>query len=131
MYHTTEELLEFINGYYECAIRSSKVPLPDSGKIIELDLDNRRIDASLNLKMIQDCSLFFTENYDDLNTCAFDLKRDFHTLGHDFWLTRNRPSTYSWEHNNGLVWERLFEASKKFGTAELYIGSDNEIYHKQ
>jgi hypothetical protein len=50
-------------------------------------------------------------------------------LGHDFFLTRNGHGTGFWDGGHGMLGDRLTQAAKTFGSADLYLGDDNLIHH--
>lgn len=53
-------------------------------------------------------------------------------VGHDFWLTRNGHGAGFWDrfsNGQGATYGRLLtNASKPYGTSDLYIGDDGLIY---
>jgi hypothetical protein len=54
-------------------------------------------------------------------------------VGHDFWLTRNGHGAGFWDRwSGGTEGERHgdvpTEASKPYGTSDLYIGDDDRLY---
>jgi len=49
-------------------------------------------------------------------------------VGHDFWLTRNGHGAGFWDRGLGQVGQDLTEACKPFGTSELYVGDDGQLY---
>ncbi|EKU98014.1 hypothetical protein Lepto7375DRAFT_7273 [Leptolyngbya sp. PCC 7375] len=49
-------------------------------------------------------------------------------LGHDFWLTRNGHGSGFWDRGLGQLGNDLTDATKTFGTMDLYVGDDNKIY---
>lgn len=109
----------FTTAYIECALWSSTDDNDDP-----MD-DNFTIDdiapASLE-KMIADCQAFQKENKDRI---VHDLVR----AGHDFWLTRNGHGAGFWDGD----WDKrdgeiLTYESKRFGTCDLMVGDDGEIY---
>lgn len=81
-------------------------------------------------KMIADCEAFQNDNRADLDACDLSLERQ----GHDFWLTRNGHGSGFWaegyrksdEANRAL--NRLTDASKAYGSFDLYVG-DNGMIH--
>ena len=49
--------------------------------------------------------------------------------GHDFWLTRNGHGCGFWDGDwPELIGEKLTEASKDFGSFDLYIGVGGRIH---
>jgi hypothetical protein len=50
------------------------------------------------------------------------------SLGHDFWLTRNRHGAGFWDRGLGELGERLTKAAQSFGESDLYLGDDGQLY---
>lgn len=48
--------------------------------------------------------------------------------GHDYWLTRNGHGTGFWDRGLGELGDKLTEASKLFGSVDLYVGDDGKVY---
>ncbi len=48
--------------------------------------------------------------------------------GHDFWLTRNGHGAGFWDRGLGALGERLSKESKPYGSCDLYVGDDGQIY---
>lgn len=53
----------------------------------------------------------------------------FEMMGHDFWLTRNGHGAGFWDRGLGELGDKLTAAAKTFGTADLYIGDDGQVYY--
>lgn len=49
-------------------------------------------------------------------------------IAHDFWLTRNGHGAGFWDRGLGDLGDKLTEASKSYGSSDLYVGDDNLIY---
>lgn len=49
-------------------------------------------------------------------------------FGHDFWLTRNGHGAGFWDRGLGGLGDALTEASKTFGSSDLYVGDDGELH---
>lgn len=109
----------FTTAYLECAIWSSTDddgnPLDREYELADLSLDSRR-DA------IADCTRF-------QETCAHLLSGlDASQCGHDYWLTRNGHGAGFWDRGLGEVGDKLTEAAKAAGSADLYLGDDGKLY---
>ena len=66
-----------------------------------------------------------------VQTCALPIAPRYtneERLGHDFWLTRNGHGAGFWDRGLGELGQKLTEATKTFGTSDLYIGDDGKIY---
>lgn len=128
--------IEFTCAYIECALWAStdndyhgegdsrNLPPGESNGGAPLDENYTADDLSPEClgAMLGDCEAFLDENARD---CGGNLER----AGHDFWLTRNDHGAGFWDGD----WpepaaSRLTEASKRFGTVDLYIGDDGKIY---
>ena len=74
----------------------------------------------------KDCLAFIAENDGDIDG-------DYEQAGYDFWLTRNHHGAGFWdgdwdEERNGMIGQRLTEASHKFGEVNAVVGDDGKIY---
>lgn len=107
----------FTDAYIQCALWSST-----DGEDNSLDGRGNELAPETRAMMVADCAKFQAENdltgYPDTNA------------GHDFWLTRNGHGSGFWENDFGTPEQckKLTEASKAFGTHDLYIGDDGMIY---
>lgn len=107
----------FTAAYIECALWSSvddkEVPLDDN-------YDWANISEETLNQMIADCKAFQDENFSFIQS-------DLAGAGHDFWLTRNGHGAGFWDGDwkNGDI---LTAASKIYGSVDLYIGDDGQIY---
>ncbi|NDF15812.1 hypothetical protein EB061_10905, partial [bacterium] len=78
------------------------------------------------------CAQFCVDNASDLATVA-DLCDDSRA-GHKFWLNRNGHGTGFWDEYFGpdeslrAAFRRLSDASKVWGSSDLYLGDDGQIY---
>ena len=54
--------------------------------------------------------------------------RDDNHIAHDFWLTRNGHGAGFWDGAYGDIGDQLTAAAKSFGSVDLYIGDDNQIW---
>ena len=48
--------------------------------------------------------------------------------GGDFWLTRNGHGAGFWDRGLGELGERLANASRAYGSSDLYVGDDERVY---
>jgi hypothetical protein len=69
-----------------------------------------------------DCESFARENAADLEGM------DPSQAGHDLWLTRNGHGAGFWDRGLGERGERLSEAARVYGSADLYVGDDGAIH---
>lgn len=118
-------LEQFLQGYIECALWLELTP---DGEAYLQDV-GAELTAEAREAMKQDCAKFIEENAADLDE-ANELGRPDDYLGHDFWLTRNHHGAGFWDRGDEEVWERLTEASHKYGEASLYLDSDGTISHE-
>ena len=54
--------------------------------------------------------------------------RDDNHIAHDFWLTRNGHGAGFWDGAYGDIGDQLTAAAKSFGSVDLYVGDDNQIW---
>ena len=124
----------FTSGYAVAALWSSTDNSRDDGGD-PLD-DNYSVDdiASDTLEqMRRDCAKFQRDNEKDLDKAYkadvfVDGRRyNAHSAGFDFWLTRQGHGAGFWDRGLGAVGDRLTEASKKYGTFDLYV-QDGKVH---
>lgn len=118
-----------VGAYVECALWSSTYnPTPELG---ERDYDEP-MDGAFDLSdiapesldsMLADCEAFAVDNASDLegNWTA-------EQAGHDFWLTRNGHGAGFWDRGKGAVGDRLSDAAHAYGSSDLYVGDDGNVY---
>ena len=131
------EIMEaFVRGYQTCALWSSndpdtELPLDDTYMIEDIDDDT-------DAKMRAECGKFVTENRADLNQAVELLpERDWASMGHDFWLTRNGHGAGFWDRateappaDRGKVkpiLDRLSKASREAGERTLFVSSADRV----
>lgn len=116
---------DFTEAYIECAYWSS---IDDNGDPIdELDADAA---PELIAKMEADCAVF-QERHAILLSFAYDhdeVAYDGVRAGHDFWLTRNGHGAGFWDRDLGEVGDELTKAAHTFGSVDLYVGDNGQIY---
>lgn len=49
-------------------------------------------------------------------------------IGHDFWLTRNHHGAGFWDRGLGAVGDALTKASHVYGSVDLYVGDDGQVW---
>lgn len=112
-----------VGAYIECALWSSTYSTEDS-EDNNMDDGEHDLAPETRAAMEADCTAFLAY------CAATGVTRDDwedSQLGHDFWLTRNGHGTGFWD--RGLPeGKALSDASKTFGSADLYIGDDGLIY---
>ena len=114
-------------AYIECALWSSvhyDAPDADGVPMDDLvDLDDLAADTLTSLS---------SELNDFVSLCYYlGLSWDECTdeqIGHDFWLTRNGHGAGFWDRGLGSLGEALSSAARTFGSCDLYIGDDGNIY---
>lgn len=109
----------FINAYLECALWASMDEMcePFDGLYTADDIAEEARKA-----MLGDCARFWQAH-------QVDIRENPVRAGHDFWLTRNGHGAGFWEgpwpEKVGRV---LTEASKVYGSCDLYVGDDGMVY---
>lgn len=111
---------DMIAAYIECALWSSHSYTED-GELLE-NLDDYEASSAFTLEARADCEAFYEANSADLADI------DAGQAGHDFWLTRNGHGAGFWDRGLGEVGERLTAACKPYGSVDLYVGADGEVY---
>lgn len=117
------DLDTFFAHYLECALWSS-TDSADEGGGCPID-DNYGIEdiapvVLANLK--RECADFIEGNLADLADMPAE------QAGHDFWLTRNGHGAGFWDRGLGALGRRLSDAARTYGTCDLYIGDDGQVW---
>lgn len=100
----------------------------------ECNSDNPELEAAngwssdLLTKSEADCLAFLNENHGLLEVARRDHDYTDRQAGHDFWLTRNGHGVGFWDRGLGTVGDALSEAATAYGTFDLYVGDDGDIY---
>lgn len=75
------------------------------------------------LKVAQaDCKAFYEAAGGDFGGLSDE------QAGHDFWLTRNGHGSGFWDRGIGKRGQELTELAQAWGSADLYIGDDGQVY---
>lgn len=115
----TIQFTQFSRAYIQCALWASS-----DNNDIPLDKNHSYKDIAIQtLQIMQnDCDKFQSENFDDISD-------DLEQAAHDFWLTRNGHGTGFWDgdYSEGIG-QRLTKASEGFGSFDLYIGDNGQIF---
>ena len=119
------ELDRFTQGYIDCALWSSTDESDETGgEPMDKNYSFSDIDPETLARMVEDCRSFQDDNRQDLDDCELSFERQ----GHDFWLNRNGHGSGFWDEGNDPVYRRLSDASKVWGTFDLYVGDDDMIH---
>lgn len=113
------KLDKFTLAYLECALWSST---DGDGRPLDDELDISDCSQEFLRQAIDDCREFQHENAELLEAI------DSEQAGHDFWLTRNHHGAGFWDRGLGEDGQKLTEASHTYGSCDLYIGDDGEVY---
>lgn len=127
---TETKLDDFTKAYIECALWSSTDDndSPMDGEYSVSDLAPECLE-----RMIADCAKFQKDAIEEIawdNLEYFPHRCSTHEkAGHDFWLTRNGHGAGFWDGD----WKepaatRLTDAAKAFGSCDLYVGDDGQVY---
>lgn len=116
-------IIEAFTGALECAAWSST---DEDGNPFDSDVHSRRAYAEVDLlEFLQQLCDFVRGNWAD---CKEYVKhRGWDSLGHDFWLTRNGHGAGFWDRGLGPLGQRLTDAAKVYGEANLYVRDDELI----
>lgn len=123
------QITSFIDGYLTAALWSSSYTLEDGSTV---ELDNYEWEDGEAEKLQAECISFihYAENAlfeysEKYKPNGYDV---WECAGHDFWLTRNGHGAGFWDRGLGVLGKRLTDASKAFGTVDLYLGDDEKVY---
>ena len=125
---------DFTQGYLECALWASTDPDSESGDCLDARCELEDIAPEALHSAVSDCKAFQRDNAADLEAYCADRSHrpeDGSAMahaGHDFWLTRNRHGAGFWDRGLGAVGDRLSEAARPYGEADLYVGSDGKVH---
>ena len=127
------DLETFTQAYIEAALWSSTDESDDGGGE-PLDKNYSADDLSPDIKesMRADCAAFILANEGDLILYSELIHPNEYSpamrAGHDFWLTRNGHGAGFWDRGLGAVGDRLSDASRIFGSFDLYVGDDGKVH---
>ncbi len=117
------ELDAFTRAYVECALWSTTDESTESGgEPFDKNYGPEDIAPETLARMAEDCRQFQENNAADLCESGCDDGR----AGFLFWL--NRHGSGFWDEGNDPVFRRLSDVSKVWGTFDLYLGDDGQIY---
>ena len=124
---------QFCQAYITCALWSSNDNSDDSGgEPMDSNYGASDIAPETLARMESDCDSFESDNAQDLETVSSIC--DKARAGHDFWLNRNGHGSGFWDEYFGddkelrAAFVRLSDASKAWGSFDLYIGDDGQIH---
>lgn len=113
-----DNLDNFTKSYLIAALWSS---VDDNQNPLDDNYDISALEPSALKNAIDECQDFQSQYADLLEDI------DVSQAGHDFWLTRNGHGTGFWDRDLGEIGEKLTEASKSYGEADLYVTDKNTI----
>lgn len=112
------QLDAFTKAYLTAALWSESddndIPLDDNYSIADFD------EHALNTAIVE-CQAFQAQCHQLLNGIPEE------QAGHDFWLTRNGHGAGFWDRGLGEIGDKLTEACKSFGEANIYVTDSNTI----
>jgi len=121
----------FFDAYVEAALWSSTdESRPDGGDPLDQNYVPANIARDTFEAMRSDCERFWTDNEEHLTAENYEGRFGADAqAGHDFWLTRNGHGCGFWDGD----WKEpaasiLTAAAKAFGSFDLYIEDDGQIY---
>jgi len=119
------ELNSFARAYVECALWSTLDESTESGgEPFDRNYGPEDIAPETLASMAEDCRQFAADSAADLAEAEISDER----AGFLFWLNRNGHGSGFWGEGNDPVFRRLSDASKVWGTVDLYLGDDGQIY---
>jgi hypothetical protein len=121
----------FFDAYVETALWSSMDNADDSGgEPLDRNYDIRDIAPETLQRMREDCENF-QRDHAELLAQVPNTGREWSVdeqNGHDFWLTRNGHGAGFWDRGYGALGYHLTNAAHVYGSFDLYIGDDGQIY---
>lgn len=127
---TQTALDSFALAYVNTALWSSTDNANEQGgEPFDRNYDARDIAPETLARMAEDCAAFQADNREDLDACGLSLERQ----GQDFWLNRNGHGSGFWDEVSGgcalyPLFQRLSDASKVWGSFDLYLGDEGQIH---
>jgi hypothetical protein len=122
------QFYEFFDAYIEAALWSSN---DDEGEPLDSNYSYDDIDEQTRLNLMDECFDFiqYCERI-GINPIPEYNKEwtDAEMSGHDFWLTRNGHGAGYWDRGLGELGDKLSDATKTFGSCDLYVGDNGKIY---
>jgi hypothetical protein len=120
----------FTTAYIEATLWSSTDNADDSGgEPLDKNYGVEDIAEESLAKMVADCRKFQDEQGHLFEESRAPKTPDDVHAGHDFWLTRNGHGAGFWDGDwREPAATRLTEASKSFGSCDLYVGDDGKVY---
>jgi hypothetical protein len=110
-------------GYLTCAFWSSTT---DEGAPLDRDYGSEHLAPEAATRMRREVRDFLEllerEGIDWSGAMGAE------TLGHDFWLTRNRHGAGFWDRGLGALGDRLTELAHAAGESDLYVGDDGQVW---
>ena len=113
-----------LNSYKECALWTSTLG-DDVGTPMDDDysLDDLAPETLVTMEReVSDFLALIDEQCPDWRHLSPE------SVGHDFWLTRNRHGAGFWDRGYGQLGDELTKWAHSFGEVDLYVGDDNLIY---
>lgn len=114
---------KFTIAYIEAALWSSTDNSDESGgNPLDDNYGIEDLSPETLASIIEDCQAF-QRDY------AVAIGDELERAGHDFWLTRNGHGAGFWDGDwDDDVGKRLTEASDVYGSIDLYVGDDEQIW---
>lgn len=115
----------FARAYVECALWASNDNSDErGGEPFDKNYSPADIAPETLARMLEDCRQFEEDNAAALALSGLSDSR----AGHDFWLNRNGHGSGFWDEGDDRIFRQLSDASKAWGTFDLYLGDDGKIY---
>lgn len=121
----SRELDAFARAYIGCALWSTNDSADESGgQPFDKNYGPGDIAPETLARMAEDCRQFQEDNAADLSEAELGDER----AGFLFWLNRNGHGSGFWDEGDAPEFRRLSDASKVWGTFDLYLGDDGQIH---
>lgn len=118
---TFDTLGATLDAYVACALWAT---MDDEGNALDDSFTDYDVSAEALVSMRTDVEDFLTDNAADLHGSGLSPEQ----VGHGFWLNRNHYGSSFWDRVLGERGERLSAAAKAYGTSDLYVGDDGQLY---
>jgi len=118
----TARLDRIVGAYLECAGWADCGP--------DEDTNGADFAEAMEAEAREDCAAFLAivERIEAQEPGLAAAMPDDESIGHDFWLTRNRHGAGFWDRGLGALGCRLTDEAHRFGERSVYLGDDGLLY---
>jgi hypothetical protein len=120
------DMAVYLRAYVECMFFVPGSSDEDEDERIR-ELGTAAMSKELCEDIVADCMSFYASCQPAIHK-AYSVSYTIGSVGHDFWLTRNRHGAGFWDRGLGPLGKHLSDAAKTYGERSLYVGDDGLIY---